>query len=106
LLDGLLVKLKRLLKLFLHRPLVENHIPHPDWGAFAAKVLEWGPNPRKGSKSDQAHPPIHPTKFTAGTNRSAFHNFANYFKLIFTPQGLMVTKKKSTNWSFVISWRV
>lgn len=26
-------------------------------------MLEEGPNPRQGRKSDQAHPPIHPTKY-------------------------------------------
>ncbi|KAK7081074.1 DNA topoisomerase 3-alpha [Halocaridina rubra] len=36
----------------------------PKWfTAFAANVLEVGPNPRQGKKSDQAHPPIHPTKY-------------------------------------------
>lgn len=35
---------------------------HPAWGGFANRVMEWGPNPRNGKKSDQAHPPIHPTK--------------------------------------------
>lgn len=44
--------------------LVEMQTPHRDWGGFATRVLEWGANPRNGNKSDQAHPPIHPTKFT------------------------------------------
>ena len=30
--------------------------------AFAARILERGVNPRVGRKSDEAHPPIHPTK--------------------------------------------
>ncbi|KAJ3645178.1 hypothetical protein Zmor_022858 [Zophobas morio] len=35
------------------------------WGGFAQRVMdEGGPNPRQGKKSDQAHPPIHPTKYT------------------------------------------
>jgi len=34
--------------------------------AFAAQVLERGPNPRHGNKTDNAHPPIHPTKHTSG----------------------------------------
>ena len=36
----------------------------PRWGDFADRVLhDWGgPHPRAGKKSDQAHPPIHPTK--------------------------------------------
>lgn len=46
------------------RPLVEMQVPNRDWGDFATRVLEWGPNPRNGNKSDQAHPPIHPTKYT------------------------------------------
>ena len=33
------------------------------WGNFALGVLtNGGPRPRQGRKSDQAHPPIHPTK--------------------------------------------
>lgn len=31
------------------------------------KVVTHGPNPRNGSKTDEAHPPIHPLKF-AGPN--------------------------------------
>jgi len=31
---------------------------------FAANLLNDGPTPRNGNKSDQAHPPIHPTKYT------------------------------------------
>lgn len=46
----------------LFRKLVEIHEPHPQWGQFATRVMAWGPNPRNGSKTDQAHPPIHPTK--------------------------------------------
>lgn len=30
---------------------------------FAQRVLNNGPAPRQGKKSDQAHPPIHPTKY-------------------------------------------
>lgn len=33
---------------------------------FAQSVLNNGPSPRQGKKSDQAHPPIHPTKYTHG----------------------------------------
>ncbi|XP_054082911.1 DNA topoisomerase 3-alpha isoform X2 [Zeugodacus cucurbitae] len=42
--------------------LVEQFAAHHDWGTFAQRVKEWGANPRNGNKSDQAHPPIHPTK--------------------------------------------
>jgi len=45
--------------------LVEDQIEHRSWGSFAESILNnGGPNPRNGSKSDKAHPPIHPTKFT------------------------------------------
>ncbi|CAL8310103.1 unnamed protein product [Arctogadus glacialis] len=46
-------------------PLVEHQTQSPSWGAFAQRVLEQpgGPNPRQGKKTDQAHPPIHPTKY-------------------------------------------
>ncbi|KAM7352037.1 topoisomerase 3-alpha [Cochliomyia hominivorax] len=44
------------------KALVEQQTGHGVWGAFAQRVAEWGPNPRNGNKSDQAHPPIHPTK--------------------------------------------
>lgn len=50
------------------RPLVEMQAQDPDWGGFANRVLQWGPNPRNGNKSDQAHPPIHPTKYATGLN--------------------------------------
>ncbi|XP_047428645.1 DNA topoisomerase 3-alpha [Mugil cephalus] len=47
-------------------PLVEQQTQSPVWGTFAQRVLEQpgGPNPRQGKNSDQAHPPIHPTKFS------------------------------------------
>nr|XP_046270120.1 DNA topoisomerase 3-alpha isoform X2 [Scatophagus argus] len=47
-------------------PLVEQQTQSPVWGTFAQRVLEQpgGPNPRQGKKSDQAHPPIHPTKYS------------------------------------------
>ncbi|XP_055682894.1 DNA topoisomerase 3-alpha [Lutzomyia longipalpis] len=48
------------------RSLVERQAEHPAWGEFARRVMDWGPNPRNGRKSDQAHPPIHPIKFTTG----------------------------------------
>ncbi|KAH9636384.1 hypothetical protein HF086_011241 [Spodoptera exigua] len=37
----------------------------PNWGSFAQNILDsGGPTPRQGNKSDKAHPPIHPTKYT------------------------------------------
>lgn len=50
------------------RGLAEMHTSDREWGDFASKVLDWGPNPRNGNKSDQAHPPIHPTKYVSNLN--------------------------------------
>ncbi|VDP49193.1 unnamed protein product, partial [Heligmosomoides polygyrus] len=47
--------------------LVGQLTTYPQWGDFAAEVLEHGPNPRNGSKSDEAHPPIHPLKLSSGS---------------------------------------
>ncbi|XP_057324309.1 DNA topoisomerase 3-alpha [Microplitis mediator] len=45
------------------RSLVEQQVNNHQWGEFAQRVLEEGVTPRQGKKSDQAHPPIHPTKY-------------------------------------------
>ncbi|XP_011878275.1 PREDICTED: DNA topoisomerase 3 isoform X2 [Vollenhovia emeryi] len=45
-------------------PLVEQQVVNPQWGDFAGNLLQSGITPRQGKKSDQAHPPIHPTKYT------------------------------------------
>ncbi|XP_029663967.1 DNA topoisomerase 3-alpha [Formica exsecta] len=45
-------------------PLVEQQVNHRAWGDFARGLLESGITPRQGKKTDQAHPPIHPTKYT------------------------------------------
>jgi DNA topoisomerase-3 len=43
--------------------LVEIQTTDNRWGDFAARILhEGGPKPRNGKKTDNAHPPIHPTK--------------------------------------------
>ncbi|KAL3875514.1 hypothetical protein ACJMK2_033460 [Sinanodonta woodiana] len=44
--------------------LVQQQTQSPVWGDFANRVLEHGPQPRNGKKTDKAHPPIHPTKYT------------------------------------------
>uniref|UniRef100_A0A8C5TPG5 DNA topoisomerase n=1 Tax=Malurus cyaneus samueli TaxID=2593467 RepID=A0A8C5TPG5_9PASS len=47
--------------------LVEQQTQDPHWGEFAQRILDQGgPTPRSGTKTDQAHPPIHPTKYTSG----------------------------------------
>ena len=43
---------------------------HPEWGSYAQRLLDPGTrlwrNPGSGGHDDNAHPPIHPTKFSAG----------------------------------------
>ena len=64
------------------QPLVAMQIQSNEWGEFAERVVEWGPNPRNGTKSDQAHPPIHPTKFTnslSGDDRKVYELVVRHF---------------------------
>ncbi|KAI7688527.1 hypothetical protein SSS_10709 [Sarcoptes scabiei] len=43
--------------------LVSAQLDNPQWGSFAQRILSnGGATPRNGKKTDQAHPPIHPTK--------------------------------------------
>ena len=47
--------------------------------------MEAGITPKNGSKSDQAHPPIHPTKYTNSLSVNIFFNFLfdeNYFECL------------------------
>ncbi|KAH0484084.1 MAG: hypothetical protein KVP17_004015 [Porospora cf. gigantea B] len=55
-------------------PLVEAHVHHGSFGSFVQRMLRPdGPfcGPRKGGKSDGAHPPIHPVK---SLEQTAFEN--------------------------------
>ncbi|XP_041363021.1 DNA topoisomerase 3-alpha-like isoform X2 [Gigantopelta aegis] len=45
--------------------LIQEQTRDPHWGEFAQGVLNSGPQPRNGNKTDNAHPPIHPIKYTA-----------------------------------------
>uniref|UniRef100_A0A1I7XJ47 DNA topoisomerase n=1 Tax=Heterorhabditis bacteriophora TaxID=37862 RepID=A0A1I7XJ47_HETBA len=45
--------------------LVQQQTASEEWNDFADKVLQFGPNPRNGIKTDEAHPPIHPLKFAS-----------------------------------------
>lgn len=45
-------------------PLVNQQVNNSAWGNFAQQLLVKGLTPRQGKKSDQAHPPIHPIKYT------------------------------------------
>ncbi|MCI23677.1 DNA topoisomerase 3-alpha-like, partial [Trifolium medium] len=50
--------------------IVQEQQGHPEWGIYAQRLLDPGAglwrNPRGGGHDDKAHPPIHPTKFSAG----------------------------------------
>ncbi|KAK9110282.1 hypothetical protein Sjap_018342 [Stephania japonica] len=53
--------------------IVQEQQGHPEWGTYAQKLLDPGAglwrNPSNGGHDDKAHPPIHPTKFSAGESR-------------------------------------
>ncbi|WJZ86516.1 hypothetical protein VitviT2T_005963 [Vitis vinifera] len=50
--------------------IVQEQLGHPIWGSYAQRLLDPGAglwrNPSNGGHDDKAHPPIHPTKFSAG----------------------------------------
>lgn len=58
---------------------MREQVTHPIWGSYAQQLLDvearlWR-NPSNGGHDDKAHPPIHPTKFSAGeTGWSQDHN--------------------------------
>ena len=45
------------------------------FAAFASQLLVRGPTPRRGNKTDSAHPPIHPTKYSSNLQVGAFRSF-------------------------------
>jgi DNA topoisomerase-3 len=45
--------------------LIQQQTQDPNWGGFASNILAGTPSPRQGKKTDNAHPPIHPTKYTS-----------------------------------------
>ncbi|XP_030764441.1 DNA topoisomerase 3-alpha [Sitophilus oryzae] len=63
--------------------LVEQQQNDPAWGPFARRVMtDGGPTPRQGKKSDQAHPPIHPTKYAnnlAGNEKRVYEYIVRHF---------------------------
>lgn len=65
------------------RPLVEQQTGDQRWGDFANRILnEGGPTPRQGKKSDQAHPPIHPTKHApnlSGNEQKVYEYIVRHF---------------------------
>ncbi|KAI0984842.1 hypothetical protein GJ496_001558 [Pomphorhynchus laevis] len=61
------------------KTLVEKQVDNSNWGQFARNLLQLGVTPRNGSKSDGAHPPIHPTKCP---DRSLTENESKIYELI------------------------
>ncbi|KAI8796900.1 DNA topoisomerase 3-alpha [Biomphalaria glabrata] len=62
--------------------LVQEQTGDSNWGEFAQRVLEHGPNPRNGTKTDQAHPPIHPLKYSnnlQGNDRKVYEFIVRHF---------------------------
>jgi hypothetical protein len=54
----------------LCQAIVSEHTNDGRWGPHAAAILAgtiWKP-PRPGGHDDKAHPPIHPTRYSAGEN--------------------------------------
>ena len=45
--------------------LISMQVEDPQWGAYAQRLVQGAyVRPRNGSHDDQAHPPIHPTKYS------------------------------------------
>uniref|UniRef100_A0A2P2LI17 DNA topoisomerase n=2 Tax=Rhizophora mucronata TaxID=61149 RepID=A0A2P2LI17_RHIMU len=53
--------------------IVREQEDHPVWGSYVQRLLDPGTrlwrNPSSGGHDDKAHPPIHPTKYSAGESR-------------------------------------
>lgn len=61
--------------------LIEHQCNDPNWGEFAQRIVS-RPNPRNGVKSDQAHPPIHPTKHSSnlqGNDKKIYEFIVRHF---------------------------
>ncbi|KAF1743658.1 hypothetical protein MXB_4917, partial [Myxobolus squamalis] len=64
------------------REMIEKQTNSNKWGEFATRVLERGPNPRNGIKTDNAHPPIHPIKSSSelkGEDLSVYDLITRHF---------------------------
>ncbi|PIK49098.1 putative DNA topoisomerase 3-alpha [Apostichopus japonicus] len=62
--------------------LVQEQTQDPNWGPFATGILQHGPTPRQGNKTDQAHPPIHPTKYAGnlqGNEQKVYELIVRHF---------------------------
>lgn len=73
------------------------------WGAFAQRVLNDGINPRQGKKSDQAHPPIHPTKYAANLSNEKERKLYEYIVRHFLA---CVSKDAQVSYPFIYSFKI
>ncbi|XP_034890794.1 DNA topoisomerase 3-alpha isoform X1 [Populus alba] len=66
--------------------IVQEHQEHPVWGSYAQRLLDPGAglwrNPSNGGHDDKAHPPIHPTKFSAGESRWSQDHHVVHFLIL------------------------
>jgi len=84
-------------------PLVEMQTGDSAWGAFAQRVLNDGINPRQGKKSDQAHPPIHPTKYAANLSNEKERKLYEYIVRHFLA---CVSKDAQVSYPFIYSFKI
>lgn len=75
---------------------MQDQQQHPVWGSYAQRLLDPGAGlwkyPSNGGHDDKAHPPIHPTKFSAGESNwtpdhhvnSLIHNLLPNLFLLFS----------------------
>ena len=63
-------------------PLIQEQTQDGGWGDTARQILADTPSPRRGSKSDQAHPPIHPIKYAShlqGDEKKVYEFIVRHF---------------------------
>ena len=63
-------------------PLLQEQTQAEQWGDTARQVLIQSPTPRQGLVSDQAHPPIHPIKYTSrlqGDEKKVYEFIVRHF---------------------------
>jgi len=75
--------------------LVEKQVNNGAWGDFARGLLDTGITPRQGKKSDQAHPPIHPTKYTDTLQGSFSKSVFIFHAINHVNQLLFINRKRS-----------
>ena len=63
-------------------PLLQEQTQAEQWGDTARQIITHSPTPRQGHTSDQAHPPIHPIKYTSrlqGDEKKVYEFIVRHF---------------------------